>query len=166
MKKSRENPAYMLWCSWAKMPGYLTLQKNHPLSGQALDKMFAVAAGLNVDTPIFVPDAGIDGGKFPVFGQRAQGVEFPTEAGAKRLPQHGLGNQESGVLHADHIKTGIEAGSGSDGVDVRMEKQAAVPRMQNHGEAAGGGTHPAGIFECGRERARGSREKRVVECLR
>ena len=74
-----------------------------------------------------------------------------------------MGQEELGVFYGDDFPPGIEAGSGDDGVDVGVEVEALVPGVEDHGEAAGGGSEPAGVGQAVGEGGGGGGEEELID---
>ena len=92
--------------------------------------------------PFLAPDPVINWWQCYLF---AQGRDFIAETGSEDLHQGVLQHQVFRAFDGDHISHGIDARSRHDAVDVRMEKEPLVPRVQDHGEAAGFRAEPFGI---------------------
>ena len=132
------------------------------ISSEIFDDVFTTAEWLEVHTPVLVPDGGIDGGQRVLFGK---GEEAISEAGAKHTSQGGLGHEEFGVFYSDHSGLCIDAGTGDDAVDVRVEMESLIPRVEDHGEAAGLGSEPFGIGECVGQCGGGGGEEELIDVL-
>ena len=101
--------------------------------------------GLEMHAPVLVPDGGIDGGKDRAPWRARRGRR--GNAARKTLRSAGWGTRKLGVFDGDDAAAGIDARAGHDAVEVRVEVQALVPGVEDHGEAAGLRAEPAGIGE-------------------
>ena len=116
----------------------------------------AVAEGADVNAPVVLPEGVIFGG---CRGQVAAELSHEVaESGA----QDRLGDEEAGSFDGDDAAVGGLAGSGDDGVDMRMELQALIPGVQDHGEAAVVGAQPALVGEDLAQGSRGGLEEGAV----
>jgi len=111
------------------------------VEGEVADDVGTVAEGADIDAPVALPDR--------VLGRRSAGKRAYafSEDGAEARAQDRLGNEEAGALDGDDTSIVGNAGIGNDRVDMGMESEAAVPCVQDHGEAAVVRAEPSGVGE-------------------
>ena len=92
------------------------------------------AEGLDVDAPVDAPHSGVH---LPIQSLEA-GAKVPPEGGL----ESGNRNKERVTFAAENFVISINAGGGNDDVKVGMKKELLVPRVEDGGEPAGGGSEP------------------------
>ena len=126
------------------------------VGAKIFDDVFARAKWLEIHAPVLLPDGGVDGGQRVLFGQVGEAI---AEAGAENAAQCGLGDEEVNISNGDDAPVRGDARAGHDAVDVGVKMQPLVPGVEDHGEAAGLCSKPAGIGVGVAERGRGGAEE-------
>ena len=101
------------------------------ISAQIFDGIGAIAEGLNVYAPVFVPHRGIEHLEIPTACLQLSG-----EVPAKGLPNQGKVKQEVGVLDGDDVPIWIDSGTGNNVMNVGMDAELLVPGVEDAGEPA------------------------------
>lgn len=109
------------------------------ISSEIFDYVFTTAEGLKMNPPVLLPNSGIHVGQVMLAGELGKSV---AEASAEDASQCRLGHEEVAIFYSHHAACGIDPRTRHDGVDMRMKMQSLVPRVEDHGEAAGGGSEP------------------------
>ena len=130
---------------------------------EILDGAFAVAEALDMDSPVFFPNGGINSTHAGMFRQSAQVVEFLMEELPEGVSQHGLRDKEAWTFDAHYAASQIDPRTRHDAVDVGMEEQTLVPRVQDHGGAVFMSPEPAWVGKCLGESTGCRRKKELID---
>jgi len=133
------------------------------ISAEILDGALAIAEALEMHAPVLLPNGGINGAQAGVFGKRDELLELLGEEMPEGASQHGLGHKEAGTLDGDNTPLLTQARARHDAMEMGMEEQSLVPRVQDHGEAALVSPEPARVGKCPGKSPACRRKEEIIE---